>query len=1000
MPANPAALPLRFHEATMLLPNIICLEFRDESCKKGEFVELGSPDASAPNSIVSRTNPYSSQTETAIVCGGGKTHLKFFDQLVTNFLDRDAAKAVGDWSITGGYAITAVKYKNHPYDAGDASPPGGQFSRVVCYKHFLYLVLSANLANGSYTIGLPAGLGLDDIDFDFDDKTTRCIGLHMNQVGFRPGDDYKEARFSDWVPGLPTEGAVQLPSGQRGYIIDPAGTVFAGCTVTEVLSPTSIETTSAYADQDTTYHRWFEGQLRYTSMEYAPAKAVSVSNANPCVIGYDNDTLDYTISNGDIVALTGFSGVSFSDKVFVQVANHDAEAHTFEIDANTASAGAWVPETYLPDHDGLIHKTFLAHRGGSTYVYKITFGTWTPVVTGLFRVWLPGIGVSDEFRIDPSIWYQIAKAHFGGVHNQRLGCAIEGALGYTRPRCFADVDSPVYASNLPGLFVNELPIADGITASNGSISPWITGTRVTGWAGGHMDAGDWDTFIYVHFESMHRLLTFGYELANASMRDLHFGIQKSSALLDPVLYAGTDDLSDVIHEVLWHVDTYRRTQWANGAVYSGFAPAGNALHRSSQIGPAPSWFNAGADPNRCYAPDHVSNFLYAIVAAKLAIIFDAEGLTTLAATWLQSAEKAYEFAEAIYVDFNGDAADATFENFFGFSAVGAHEAHYITTLNLKANAGYSDPTYATNIGKLQASDPPTAGVTYKIADVWRFGAAACLFRATGESYYGNIVGSSAKTSSYENNVVGFAVSSGYYVCMLEYFLATQEKNETVAGQYASTMNGSSLRAGIADFNQGAIGYRYPGASTASYVGSSPGGATLLAQWHLYLDDPKYLEVMRAHQAYVLGCNQYGSCFTIGLGHRNPTEPLHEDKLRSGALQGPYGTTFYMASEHMITLGITQNLGSDSPLNFTVQYPTGDYEATFGTKRLYEPTRYSRPLYEHTIENRFVIYHMEYTFHECAARLFLEALWLHGHDGNTQQTQSPARIRLRMNSAAA
>lgn len=949
-------MPVSVHEITMAAPDIVCVEVRDPPITKGPLVPVSPVETGSYSTMIQRTNPVSGNTEWCYPKGANKDHLKFLDIRATEYLDRAAADVAGDYGAIGGRTVTAVYRASIPYDTGTCRGAGGGEARCVSMRHYLWLQLDGNLANGSHTIDFPAGTGLADAAFNFNDKTTRCSAIRATQVGHRPGDITKLGYYGQWIPGAPSEGAIQL-SATKFYVIDPDGTIFFIGNVMTRVAPTDVEANANFTGDDTSLHRYLDGLIRRFSTNVAPLTVTAITNANPGLVTY---TGTWDPKENEIVGMSGIGGMNIEgNKSFLKATNVDTEAKTFNIDLNTTSLGTYVPDTYLAGYDSLIHKTILGNRTG-TYVYGLDYSAWVPPASGTYRLYLPGIGVSDPFVVDEAIHYEIARNALYGVHVQRNGCAID-IPGYTRPINYRDGQG-IDANNLvtawhtlmPAVMSSELDlVSGGLQSFAVDAAPWVTASRVTGEGGAHEDAGDHDSFIAIHTAAFYSLLTFGYEFLPEASRNTDFGIPKSSTMLDPTLYAGTDYLPDAVHEALWFFDAYRRVQRVDGAVPGGMAQSAGNL---PSVGSGPSWLPNPLAALFYYAPDHYSNYIYAFGAAKVAIIFEAEGLTTLASTWLQSALDAWDWAEAIYQNASGE-----------------RDAYYITDINLKANAAWDDTKYGnvmTALDNLCTSVRPAVS--------------AIMFRASGDTDFKAL----AETISGVQGFQGYGKWEYIYAAGADAGVVTSYTNSLITGVVSS----------VVDYSQGDIGYRNQGFSGLSVIGQFS-EITGLLRSYLLAENADILDVFQAGMAETLGANQSGLCATNGVGARNITRTLHEDKLRSGAETAPPGITHYFR-DYPGGLLRFNNFSNDSPSNWVVESPTGDFETDFGTARVYAPHRLCVPYCQFVVESELIIFQMEYTFHQCALPQFLVAIWMHAHDENTAQTRAPARIRLRMNSAAA
>lgn len=227
-------------------------------------------------------------------------------------------------------------------------------------------------------------------------------------------------------------------------------------------------------------------------------------------------------------------------------------------------------------------------------------------------------------------------------------------------------------------------VASGTGAGTGGYARtgFVTTTR-TGYRPGHQDAGDNDDLGMDHLPYWKNLAMVFRNIPKPS-RFTPFTVPLSSAVLDPVLFAGTDALPPLFHELFWHAETYRVTQHANGSVIGGY---GMYTLNSGQVPNYPETIDyyRGTDAGGTltgqtvmmfsHARDHYTTFLYAGFAAILAQIAYDYGLTTLGDTYRDSAIDAYAWADSLITD------PAT------------NDAYYNGTLNLMTKANWSMSTY-------------------------------------------------------------------------------------------------------------------------------------------------------------------------------------------------------------------------------------------------------------------------------------------------------------------
>jgi hypothetical protein len=298
-----------------------------------------------------------------------------------------------------------------------------------------------------------------------------------------------------------------------------------------------------------------------------------------------------------------------------------------------------------------IYDAHVANRS-ATYVYYLDFGTFVPTDTAkTYRLWIPGFGVSDPFRVHDAIYAERARNAMQGYYNQCFGLELDPAVGgVARPANYADGVNGciIYESLLCATFSGENNGAPNIGGLNvvaghaaGRDGAPLLGPRVVGWKGGWSDAGDWDQFNNVHMGSMCMLLQIYLRLPKPA-RDLDTGFPKSSALWGVPYDTDSDVLGDTVHMVLWYFESRRRWQKPDGRVYSGLSFTGGG--GGDEMDPSYLHTQQGA----VLAADVPGNFSYAQGAALLALAFREAGLMSLADLWYQSGKLAFTWADTIY----------------------------------------------------------------------------------------------------------------------------------------------------------------------------------------------------------------------------------------------------------------------------------------------------------------------------------------------------------------
>lgn len=921
--ARPATGSVGIEEITMAAPDIICVEVRDPAVQRGTLVQLNSPDSGPHDKWVQRKNPSLGGTlDYCRVVGANKDFLKFQDVPAGIYYDRAAGDVASDYGPLGELNITNVYRKSMPYDFGIWFGPGSGQAACVSMKHFVFLKLSGNLPRGNHTITFPRRTGLTSTGFNFDDKTTRAIAIRATQVGHRPHDASKLAYLAQWIPGAPNEGSIDYVSNYKlksFSIVDDTGKVVYTGEIHQRVGPRDVEANNDYPHN-----------IPYASTNNAPLAITGIKAANPTII----TSPGHGLANGDIVYLRGIGGdiARAIEARPLTVGIVDADVFSIAIDTTKYT---YAPGSYVKGFSDLVYKTWKGNRCG-TFVFGLDYSAWEPKSAGEFRIYVPGLGVSDPFMVDEALWYRVAHNSAKGVYNQRNGLALDGRFGYTRPVCFRPGRNGVkiFKSNLPSVFSSEWNQAGGnIKSSLGALAPYVTKDEVSCY-GGWMDAGDWDTSIFAHGKSAWNLLDIGYFNLPAKSRDTDFGIPKSAAVLDPNLYVGTDPLPDCVHEVLWCLDFYRQAQNSDGSVGSGrgYFPGGGGGYpfEPSFISRAQAFI---------YAPDHASNFVYAGCAAKLAQVFIDAGFSRLANVWRSSAANAWSWAEKLHQN------------------LATQREYYNGRLNLQANARWDDNTFAARMTALD-----------KLAVQARQFAACSLFRLTQDSA---IYGGVAMTS------VGQPVQ-GYVGCAAWEYYNTP----------GAAKSGLNFTRGISVYqldwankpNLGYTGIGYQRGPTTSIDEQ----AVLIIRAHIYSHNSRWLKLLQNGLCFIHGANQYGMCMTSGIGKRNTRCTLHNDVSAMGILpfSGITNYTWWPVSGGGLPI---LNFSTDSPLNFIVEDPTGRYQSSYGMQRIMEPYRHAMPLWEQVFENPFIIFQMEFTTEQNIIPQLFTALWLHGWDGNTARS---------------
>ncbi len=887
----------RVHGIAMATPDTIAVEIRDPAFKLGAILPLATPTP-AGSAWVEEAG------EWGLILGPKRDHWRRGDSHSGEYLDRTAIDRASDYAMIGDRKVVGVHRKSVPYDSGIVRGASGETQLAASFKHYVYLKLDGPLRQGRHTIMWP-GRQLPETQFAFDERKTRAMAIRVNQNGYAPADLGKIAYLSFWLPGGPANGAVDfLALGLTTFqILDAADRLaFSGEIVLGRAPGDAEEGTGLGA-----------GLVDYPT-NGATVRPARLLARNPVAF----EAQGHGFKDGQTVRLSAFSGALAKLNGTATITRASREQFSL-----LAVDGAGM--TAQADQIGSVEPIYRANRAG-THVFRLDFSQWRPTTPGKYRIFVPGLGVSDTFDVGDDVWLRAAQTAVSGLYHHRSGIALDGRFGYRRPVAFRP--GPGFAqrqSMLPLPFTAEagtgfLPFETGATAQ------WTKGpsTDPALW-GGYMDAGDWDRRIN-HLEISYALMDL-YEHGTPRARSIAFGIPKSREVLDPTIYVDSDALPDLLHEVIWNVDFYRRLQLPDGRVRGGIESNGHPV-----LG-EPSFLESLAV--FIYAPDHVSGFRYAAAAAKLSRILAGLDRMALAKLYADSAIAAWNAAEIGFAD---------------------PDLYYREALEVVQRTP----------GKGMAAWPGTKAALQRAAGDYRASAAASLYRLKGEEAHRRI---------FEKAWVGgMEVSTDRADGAWEYLHLPPEKADPAIQQ--------SIMKAFAH----SVDYVLAPQATATYMNLknafTPAGwgqglapdynaLQLLMRSHMLSGDKRILQAMQFGSAHILGANQVGLSFTTGLGARNVKHPLHEDH-RAVGVDPPAGITIYGWSPQSQT-SYDWIFGSDwSPVSDTATRNGVTYKKV-------HPDRLTLPFYEFLIEYPGVVIQQEYTINQTIGTT--AALWIYLHGVN-------------------
>lgn len=889
------------HEVTIATPNIIAVEVRDAPFVAGKIEPLATPSDKEQGTWIEVGSRWGR------VIGPKRDHVRISDVPPSGYLDRTRVDDAQGYGQIAGSSVAAVYRKSVPYDSGIYRGTDGETMTGASLKHYIYIELAQRLAPGSHVIKWPSGV-LPDTPFEYASLKTRAMSIRANQLGHRASDDSKIAFLSLWLPGGPAEGAVDFRTyGLDTFeIVDDKNQVQFTSKVTLRIGPSDPEPGNGLGTP----------LVDYLSVAQKPAIIIKMSQDAPQTA----TSPGHKFTVGQRIWLDGFSGPQKELNGFATVSA--ATPDTFEITdlkPGAFSRNSPVPTAYVAQ---------TANRAG-TYVFELDFGAWKDAQAGTYRIHVPGLGVSDTFEVSDDIWLRASRTAFGGLYNHHSGIALDGRFGFERPVSFRPgPDLPVHFSKLPLTWTTNSSLGV-LPADDGAKAQWITSevAPLSYW-GGYMDAGDWDRRID-HLEVSYMLLDVFESAPAAAAGSLQ--VTKSSEVLDPELYAEIDDLPDVVHEAAWALDFFRRLQMPDGSVRGGIESASHPL-----LG-EPSFLEHFAV--YAYAPDPISTYRYAAVAAKFAHVLGDLGKTGLANVYRTSALRAWANAETAGAD---------------------PQAYYAKERELAvANGAFDEAAWAKLAERLT-----------KATGEHRVSASAALFRLTGEDQYRTIFEAAwaQPVELYMHNADG----------AWEYY---RTKAPTADQQLQARIGKEIVAAAqiVADAQQQMAypGIKHPFAPMGWGQGLAPdyNQTQMFIRAHQISGDSKLLRTMQSASAQILGANQVGLSFTTGLGHRTIKHPLHEDHRAMG-VAAPQGITIYGWASQFVTAHNWIFGPYWSPLPLEGKKENAE-------QRRIAPDAFAMPMFEYLIEHPLLVMQQEYTVQQSIGTTAAMWLYLHAADSARQ-----------------
>ncbi len=262
-------------------------------------------------------------------------------------------------------------------------------------------------------------------------------------------------------------------------------------------------------------------------------------------------------------------------------------------------------------------------------VYELDFSAF--MQEGIYRVMIPSLGCSFPFFIgEQNTWLKGFYASMNGMYCHRSGIHTGKPYSdFERPRCYHPADGQIVYQSECSLFESGNGCNCYGTDSNnfGNLIRKATDQTVENAWGGYFDACDWDRRIqHLHASQMQTEL---YLMFPDYFRTLILPIPESG-----------NGIPDILNEVLYNVDFYKRLQLPNGGIRGGIEQEEHPL--LGQCG----WQDTLKA--YAYAPDFWSSYYYTSAAARVAFALGSI-CPDKAEEYQKSAEKAFDYAERTYL---------------------------------------------------------------------------------------------------------------------------------------------------------------------------------------------------------------------------------------------------------------------------------------------------------------------------------------------------------------
>ena len=263
------------------------------------------------------------------------------------------------------------------------------------------------------------------------------------------------------------------------------------------------------------------------------------------------------------------------------------------------------PDCAYPDH-----APYGSYSGAD--VWLIDFSDFnTP---GDYKIVVEKMGCSHPFLITDDVYREAFYTTMRGLYHQRCGTALEAPYTrWTRPRCHhpAETDSVI---------LSDWRYMDGGNAFT-ELPQYATGEKRAYWGGWH-DAADWDRH-HNHLNAA-KALMLAYEFRPENFSDDELNLPESG-----------NGIPDILDEVHWCVDFFKRMQETDGGIHGGIETWRHPATGVSSVTDTDQWY--------AYAPDPMASFHYAGAACHFAYCLALAGYPEDKAEYISSARAAFQW---------------------------------------------------------------------------------------------------------------------------------------------------------------------------------------------------------------------------------------------------------------------------------------------------------------------------------------------------------------------